>query len=219
MSIDLTPLFGLGLLGILALTMAGGLLGLHLKNRVPGLGLLGGSRAVVYLTQYDAALEYHGLRSRERRARVDELRANLAESAADGGVAAAIHRLGPPRVLASEVAGARMVPSWSRGTLWLGAAVGVGALVLATSTSAFLAGVDSVASGGDATWSTLFVTMTASTAPSGPSTFAVELQLAAFALLLIPFLLGARVWRLWTGNRAVRPGCEPVVYTLLATTM
>ncbi|QBX55115.1 hypothetical protein EXE58_06360 [Nocardioides seonyuensis] len=204
MSFDLTPLFGFSFLGILTFTMAGGLLALHLKNRVPGLGVLDGLRAVAYLTQYDAALEYHGLRSRERRARVDELRANLAESAADGGVAAAIHRLGPPRVLASEVAGARMVPSWSRGTLWLAIAVGVAALVLATSTSAFLAGVDSVASGGDATWSTLFVTMTASTAPSGSSTFAVELQLVALVLLLVPFLLGARVWRLRAGNRSDR---------------
>lgn len=202
MSIDLTPLFGFSLLGFLGITMVSGLLALHLKNRVPGLGVLDSLRAVVYLTQYDAALEYHGLRSRERRSRVDELRADFAESAADGGASAAIHRLGPPRVLASEVAGARMVPSWSRGTLWLAIAVGVGALVLATSTSAFLAGVDSVASGGEATWSTWFVTMTATTDPTGSSTFAVELQLVALVLLLVPFLLGARVWRLWTGNGA-----------------
>lgn len=44
------------------------------------------TREVVYLTKYDAALEYHGLHRRELRARVDELTANLAESAADGGV-------------------------------------------------------------------------------------------------------------------------------------
>ncbi|MGA8209804.1 MAG: hypothetical protein WB441_02575 [Nocardioidaceae bacterium] len=51
----------------------------------------------MHLTKYAAELEYHGLRRRELRARVDELRANLAESAADGGVTAALVRLGHPR--------------------------------------------------------------------------------------------------------------------------
>ncbi len=85
-------------LGVLVVVVAGGFLGLHLKNRVNGLGLRGNLTAMAYLTQYDAALEYHGLRRREVRARVNELRANLAESAADGGAVAAVHRLGPPRV-------------------------------------------------------------------------------------------------------------------------
>lgn len=210
MSIDLAPLFGLGFLGFLAIAMAGALLALHLRNRVPGLGVLDGLRAAVYMTQYDAALEYHGLHTRERRARVNELRADLAESAADGGAVAAMRRLGPPRVLAFEVAGARLVPSWSRGTLWLAAALAVCALVLGTSTSAFLAGADTLGSGGQATWSTLFATMTASTTQSGSSTFALELRLVSFVLLLVPFLVGARAWRLWTGRRADRISSEPV---------
>lgn len=200
MTIDLS-VFGLAGLGLFAIVLAGGLVGLHLKNRVPGLGFRDGLRAVVYLTQYDAALEYHGLRRRELRARVNELRADLAESAADGGVGAAIDRLGPPRVLASEVAGARVVPSWSRGTLWLAAAMVVGAFVLAMSSSAFLAAVESaVAPGTTATWSTLFMTMTATSVPSGPPTFTLELPLVTLALLLVPFGLGARAWRLWTGH-------------------
>jgi hypothetical protein len=202
MNIDLT-VFSFASLGFFAIALAGGLFGLHLKNRVPGLGFRDGLRAVVYLTQYDAALEYHGLRRRELRTRVDELRANLAESAADGGVAAAIHRLGPPRVLASEVAGARMVPSWSRGALWLAAAMAVGVFALVMSTSAFLAVVESaVAPGATATWSTFLMTLTATSAQSGPPTFTLELPFVTLALLLVPFGLGARVWRLWTGNRA-----------------
>jgi hypothetical protein len=200
MNIDLT-VFSLASLGFFAIVFAGALLGLHLKNRVPGLGFRDGLRAVVYLTQYDAALEYHGLRRRELRARVNELRADLVEAAADGGVAAAVHRLGPPRVLAADVAGARMVPSWSRGTLWLGAATAVGVLAVVMSTSAFLAAVESaVEPGTTATWSTFFITMTATSAPSGPPTFTLELPLVTLALLLVPFGLGARVWRLWTGK-------------------
>lgn len=197
MNID--PIFSLASLGFFASAFAGGLLGLHLKNRVPGLGFRDSLRAVVYLTQYDAALEYHGLRRRELRARVNELRANLAESAADGGVAAAIHRLGPPRVLAAEVAGARMVPSWARGTLWLAAAMAVGVFALVMSASAFQS---AVAPGATATWSTFLLTMTATSVQSGPPIFTVELPFVTLALLLLPFGLGARVWRLWTGKRA-----------------
>ncbi len=198
MTIDLTQFS----IGILVVVLGGGALGLYLKNRVPGLGYRDSLRAAVYLTQYDAALEYHGLRRRELRARVAELRADLAESAADGGAAAAIHRLGPPRVLAAEVAGTRMVPSWSRGTLWVGAAVVVGAFAIAVSTSAFLAAVESaVAPGATATWSTFFLTMTATATKSGAPTFTVELPIVTLALLLVPFALGARVWRLWTGSR------------------
>ena len=202
MNIDPTAL-SLASLGFLASALAGGLLGLHLKNRVPGLGFRDSLRAMVYLTQYDAALEYHGLRRRELRARVNELRANLAESAVDGGVTAAIERLGPPRVLAAEVAGARMVPSWLRGTLWLAATLAVGLFALFMSTSAFLAAVESAAApGATATWSTFFLTMTATSAQSGPPTFTFQLPFVTLALLLVPFGLGARVWRLWTSKHA-----------------
>ena len=204
MNIDLT-VFSLASLGIFASTIAGGLVSLHLRNWVPGLGFRDSVRAVSYLTRYDAALEYHGLRRRELRARVNELRADLAESAADGGVSAAIHRLGPPRVLAAEVAGVRMVPSWARGTLWLGAAVAVGVLSLVMSTSAFLSAVESAAApGATATWSTFFLTMTATSVKGGPPTLTVDLPVATLLLLLVPFGLGARIWRLRAGERAHR---------------
>lgn len=202
MNID-SNLFSLASLGIVVSTFTGAVFGLHVKNWVPGLGLRDGMRAVVYLTRYDAALEYHGLRRRELRARVDELRANLAESAADGGVTAALDRLGPPRALAAEVAGVRMAPSWMRGVIWLAGALAIGLVALAMSVSAFLGAIGSLAVAGDtATWSTSFVTMTATAGTSGTAdSFGVELPFVTFALLLLPFLVGARVWRLWTGRR------------------
>lgn len=201
MSVDLS-LVSLASVAMLVSVVAGGLLGLHLKNQVPGLGLRDNLRATVYVTQYSGALEYHGLRRRELRARVNELRANLGESAADGGMVAAIHRLGPARVLAAEVAGERMVPSWFRGTLWLIGAVVIAVFALVMSASAFLSAVESaVAPGATATWSTFFVTMTATVVQSGPPDFAVELPLLALALSVVPFGLGARIWRLWNGAR------------------
>lgn len=202
MNID-SSLFSLASLGILVSTFAGAVFGLHVKNWVPGLGFRDGMRAVVYLTRYEAALEYHGLRRRELRARVDELRANLAESAADGGVTAALDRLGLPRALAAEVAGVRMAPSWMRGVIWLAGASAIGLLALAMSVSAFLGAIESLAvAGSTVTWSTFFVTMTAMPGIGGRAdSFGVELPFVTLALLLVPFLVGARVWRLWTGKR------------------
>jgi hypothetical protein len=202
MNID-SSIFSLASLGILVATFAGAVFGLHVKNRVPGLGFHNSVRAVVYLTQYDAALEYHGLRRRELRARVNELRANLAEAAADGGVSAALARLGPPRVLAAEVAGVRMAPSWMRGVIWLAGALAIGLFSLAVSMSAFVGAFESLAVPGDtATWSSLFATMTATASPDGGvDSFQVELPVETFVLLLMLFLVGARVWRLWTGRR------------------
>lgn len=201
MSIDLTGIT----LGTLALSvvvvLVGAALGLHLKNRVPGFGFRDNLRAMAYVTQYDAALEYHGLRRRELRARVNELRANLAESSADGGAAAAIERLGPPRKLAAEVAGARLVPSWSRGALWLAAAIMIGLFTLVMSASAFTAGVDSLESGSSASWSPLLWTMTATGGQGGPASFELDLPFPTLLLLALPFLVGARAWRLWTGRR------------------
>lgn len=202
MNLD-SQLFGLASLGVVLCTFAGALLGLHLKNTVSGLGFRDSVLAVVYLTQYDAALEYHGLRRRELRARVDELRANLAESAADGGLEAALARLGPPRALAAEVAGVRMAPSWLRGVLWVAGAVALGLLTLGMSVSAFLGAMESLAAPGDtATWSGLLGTFEGTLGADGKAgSFSVELPFASFGLLLLVFLIGARVWRLWIGRR------------------
>lgn len=94
-----------------------------------------------------------------------------------------------------------MVPSWLRGTLWLAGAMAVGVFVLGMSTSAFLSAVESAAApGSTATWSTFFLTMTATSVQSGPAILTVELPFVTLALLLVPFGLGARVWRLWTGK-------------------
>ena len=202
MNID-SNLFSLVSLAMVVPIFAGAAFGLHVKNWVPGLGLRDGMPAVVYLTRYEAALEYHGLRRREIRARVDELRANLAESAADGGVTAALDRLGPPRALAAEVADVRMAPSWMRGVIWLAGALVIGLVALAMSVSALLGAIESLAvADGTATWSTSFVTVTATAGAIGTAdSFGVELPFITFALLLLPFLVGARVWRLWTGRR------------------
>lgn len=63
--------------------------------------------------------------------------------------------------------------------------------------------MSSLAAPGDtATWSSSFVTMTAKAGTGGGvDSFGVELPFVTLALLLVSFLVGARVWRLWTGRR------------------
>jgi hypothetical protein len=196
-----SPLVSVAALAILLLTLAGGLVGLHLKNRVPGFGFTDNLRAMAYLTRYDAALEYHGLGSRERRGRVNELRADLAESAAVHGLAPAFERLGPPRVLAAAVAGDRMVPSWIRGALWTAVAGLLALGVLLISSSAFLAGAESAPQGAPRPGPTPLLTMTASTDQDSSDVFTLDLSVFAVAFLLVPFAIGARAWRLVTGRR------------------
>lgn len=192
MSLDLNALAVSTLVGI-ALAFTGGAIGMHLKNRLSGLGIGDNLHVMSYLTRYDAALEYHGLGGRERRANIYELKSNLAESAADGGVAAALDRLGPPRKLAAEVAGSRLVPSWSRGALWVAGAIMIGLFALVMSASAFSAALPADAS---ATWSPFLWTMSGSS-EAGGSAFELQVPFTTPLLLLVPFLVGARVWRLW----------------------
>lgn len=65
-SFDLAPYGFITLASAIpVLVLAGAALGLHLKNRVPGLGMRDSVRVMLYLTQYDGAREYQGLGSRD----------------------------------------------------------------------------------------------------------------------------------------------------------
>lgn len=106
MNIDAT-LFSLASLGILLSTFADAVLDLHVKNRVPGLGFRDSTRTMVDLTKYDAALEYHGLRRRELRARWPPRsparawrRSMLATSTESVAIRSPARRTGPPSVRA-----------------------------------------------------------------------------------------------------------------------
>ncbi len=194
----------LSVLIIFVVVLLGGFAGLNLKNWLSGSGWPGGVRGTFYLTRYDAALEYYGVGSRERRARVNELRANLTESVAEVGLTTSLDRLGAPRALAAEVSERPFTPSWLRGVLWSGTAGLLGICALLLSTDAFVAGFESVAARGQsASWSTPLWTLQATAAGAGTSAdFTLSLSLvSALLLLLIPFLLGARVWRLWTARK------------------
>lgn len=174
-----------------------------LKRRVPGLRGRQQLAAAGYLTRYSVALEYYGLRGREIRARVDELRADLAEAAQRGDAAAALARLGPPRSLAASMAGEQLRPSWLRGILWVSVvfAVGIAAHILAL--EAFLGGFEPLASpGASGAWSIPGLALEATMGEHGRAS-SIGFSMSGLLLALpVAFLVGSRAWRLRTGRNA-----------------
>ncbi|WP_051274857.1 hypothetical protein [Cellulomonas sp. URHD0024] len=137
-----------------------------------------------------------------------ELRNELDATAAEVGMRQAIADLGHPRVLADGYLAEldRSMPRWNTGGWWaaltlgalvaLGMAFGVGALTTleqlggGTTTATFLGATttftwtdDAISAGATLTWQ-----------------FAVFLVLA----LLVPYLVGARFWRLWSTSRSLQ---------------
>lgn len=166
------------------------------KRRVPGLTGTLALQAAIYLQRYALALEYYGLRAREIRAQVDEVRADLVAS--DPAEAdALLERLGPPRTLAAGVAGHLLRPSWLRGTIWLGVAsaamLGIAVLV----TEAFLGGFEPLANPGDyVSWTGPGLEVDATMGSDGRVSSVGFGGVALLVVPLIAFACGARAWRI-----------------------
>lgn len=192
------------LVGILAVTVAVGLAIVFFFYRARVGTLRDQIRTARYVFDYDNALEWAGVGRRERQALLDEVRVNIADAAADGGVNEALERLGPARELARSVAIGRKLPKWPRGFAWgIAAAVLVQVAVLVATDGFFVA---AEASGADAL-----------SAPSGvlpgvtfdyaPDGFGVEFGAASWwmwALPLVVFVVGSRSWRQVGTKRARR---------------
>ena len=82
---------------------------------MPGQSWRSRLRAYAYLQRFGGALDLLGSGDRERRARVRELRGNLADSAGASGMTAALRALGSPRALAASLMEGRVRPTWTRG--------------------------------------------------------------------------------------------------------
>jgi hypothetical protein len=105
-------------------------------------------RSAAYVLRYDNALRWAGIAGRERTRLVGELRANIADAAADTSMTDALKQLGKPRALARSIAGDRPRPSWA-----LGLAIGLGTwvvlmLILVVATTAWTSAVDAAGATG-----------------------------------------------------------------------
>jgi len=175
------------------------------RARVPG--FVSQVRSARYVVAYDDALQWLGVRYRERERLTGELRANIAAAAADAPVTEVLERMGSAKDLARGVAARRRGPTWMAGTAAALAAVvaQVAATILMQLT--FLATVEKVADPyetvsvraplglvfegtlGDGGW------VQAASSTSSP---------ASLILPAVAFILFSRPWRLVT-RRAARP--------------
>ncbi|GIG19444.1 hypothetical protein Cch01nite_01680 [Cellulomonas chitinilytica] len=132
---------------------------------------------------------------------VRELRTELTATAAEVGMTRAVADLGHPRVLAEEYVAelGRRLPRWGTGAVW-------GALAASTLvwlSWAYAAGtLDTLAAMGGGTvehtafGATTTYTYTADTVSVG-TVATWRLALVYLVVFLVPYLVGARVWRTW----------------------
>ncbi|MBO9554211.1 hypothetical protein [Cellulomonas sp.] len=140
---------------------------------------------------------------------VRELRTELTATAAEVGMARAVAGLGHPRVLAEQYVAelGRRVPRWGTGGVW--GALAVSALVWLS--WAYAAGtLDTLAAMGGGTvehtafGATTTYTRTADGAVSVGTVATWRLAVVYLVVFLVPYLVGARVWRAW--HRPERAG-------------
>jgi len=134
---------------------------------------------------------------RRRREVLNELRVNLADAAADVGMAQAIDDLGRPRVLARELVEAepRRRPSWSLGVLGAGGLL----LVAMLAGMGYLAGMTDAllgTGGGTAEGSFLGVRVLTTATESELSWELAGWSWPIFVASVLALLVCARAWRL-----------------------
>ncbi len=202
MTFQITLVTVVWLLGALAVTVLTGLAIVFFTYRARVRTLRDQIRTARYVFDYDNALEWLGVGSRERRALLNEVRANIADSAADGGVDMALERIGPARELARSVAVGRRLPKWPLGLAWgIAATVVIQVTVLAATDAFFLA---AEATGAD-TLSAASGLLPGVTFDYAPDAFGVEFGSAAWwiwALPLAAFVIASRSWRVLSRRRA-----------------
>jgi hypothetical protein len=153
------------------------------------------------LLRYDIWLDWHEVRSSRRRALRRELRANLAESAGDGGAVPAIRGLGSIRRLAAETAAGLADDGRPRWLSGIAAAIAAFALCLVLIMSAALVYLSAVADAGTeepvSGWLVPFPGADV-TAEASERTFGVEVTSGwlPVAVALIVFVTVAKPWRL-----------------------
>jgi hypothetical protein len=181
---------------------------LFFSFRAPGGSLIDQVRSARYVAEYEGALEWLGVRGRERRAHVAELRANLADAALDGGMRGAIERLGAPKDLARDVASSRTHPTWAFGfalmfTTWLALQ-----LLLLAAAQAFSAGVVAVGDPGQTASGTgiLGTSFETTLGADGLQQSLSATSTWPFAAIPIAVLIvSSRFWRVGSRRHAAEP--------------
>ena len=173
------------------------------RARIPG--LVDQARSARYVATYDDALEWLGVRYRERERLTGELRANIAAAVADAPVCVVLERMGPARDLARGVAARRRGPTWIKGAA--AAMVAFVAQVSATllMQATFLSTIQKVAGPGESVSVSVPVGLLFEGtlgADGGVQAMAVTTAGWLVAIPLVAFVLWSRPWRLFTRRAA-----------------
>lgn len=166
--------------------------------RIPAPSLADRRRSFVYLVRFSNGLLFRGIGDRERRSRVKELRANLAEAAAADGMAEAIDRLGSPRRLAASVVEGRMRPTWVNGIVAFGLAIEVAVLLHGIVLDAWVSAAE--AGGADTAVGTVSLLPGAHLSYERDGAFWITSPWLII-LPLVAFLVWSRPWRLLMRDR------------------
>ena len=155
-----------------------------------------------YLLRFSWALQDHP----KDKQIVRELRTELTATAAEVGMRAAVADLGHPRVLADAYLNelGRPVPRWATGAVWGALAVGAVAYL---AVAYGIGTLDTIGQMGGGTLERVFLGATTTFtnddgAVSVSSTLTWQVLVFYAAVFTVPFLLGARVWRVWAGSPA-----------------
>jgi len=158
-----------------------------------------------YLTRLSWALQDHP----KDKQIVRELRTELTATATEVGMRRAVAGLGHPRALADAYLGelGRPVPRWATGAVWGGLAVAAVAYL------AFAYGIgtlDTIGQMGGGTLERVFLGATTTFTNDADAlsvSGAITWQTLVFfaCVFTVPFLLGARVWRVWSSQPAAVP--------------
>ena len=165
-------------------------------------GLRDRAALTTYLTRLSWAMQDYP--AREWRDLRRALRADTLAAAADVGMSRALADLGHPRVLAESYLAQRpgRLPRWTAGTVAAGVTVLVLFYLAATYTFGTLDTLEQLG-GGEVTRHPFGRPVTFSATPDalGVSGDVGPLVLLALGAGAVAWLLGARVWRLWTEPR------------------
>lgn len=181
------------------------------RARVPGFAAQ--ARSARFVASYDDALQWLGVRYRERQRLTNELRANIAAAAADAPVREVLDRMGSAKELARGVAARRRGPTWIMGAaaamIAFVAQVAVTLLMQAT----FLSTVQELAGPYESVTvrvplGLLFEGTLGD--DGGVLSMAVTTSLWLVAIPLVAFILWSRPWRLFTAGAARRASGDTV---------
>ncbi|NTV39489.1 MAG: hypothetical protein HGA51_05970 [Demequinaceae bacterium] len=173
------------------------------RARVPGVGSQ--ARSARYVVAYDDALQWLGVRYRERERLTGELRANLAAAAADSPMRDVLERMGSPKELARGVAARRRGPTWIVGAAAAMATVAAQIAATMLMQLTFLETVETVSGPGETVSIRVLMgaVFEATLGADGTAqTFSTTTSAAGLILPVLAFLLFSRPWRLLIAGRA-----------------